>query len=69
MPTVIELAEFRCNICGHLFFKGILDNAMIEIKCSNPRCQRIITLSTNPTEEPSKTCELWEGIYYINKII
>jgi len=31
--------EYRCSFCGKLFFRGLLRDAVIEIRCRN--CKRI----------------------------
>jgi phage FluMu protein Com len=34
--------EYRCSYCNKLFFKGILNDARIEIKCSNCKIMNIL---------------------------
>ena len=64
MVKIIELAEFRCH-CGKLLCKEYVIDGTVELWCE--KCEKLITLNTTPAEEPSKTCELKEGVYYAEK--
>jgi len=42
-------SEYRCKKCNKLFFKGVLVDSEIEVKCK--RCGEIRTIKGVPTNE------------------
>jgi len=47
------MIEFRCKKCKKLFFKGLMNSGVIEIKCS--RCSTLYRISTKDYQED---CEI-----------